>query len=86
MLTHAAQRGMTNSTTRGLAILLFLFAAHLYGQTITGVVSGTIVDSSGLSVAGASVTLLNMATSLRTGRKLGSVGRIRVSIRATGNL
>jgi hypothetical protein len=43
-----------------------LFTAHLSAQTITGVVSGTIVDTSGLSVAGASVTLLNTATLLHT--------------------
>jgi hypothetical protein len=48
-------------------LITFLAASLLaYAQTITGVVSGTIVDSSGLAVAGAAVTLLNTATSLRT--------------------
>src|SRR5271170_816858 len=49
-----------------LAATILATALLASAQTITGVVSGAIVDTSGLAVPGASVTLLHTATSLRT--------------------
>jgi hypothetical protein len=44
------------------AILLFLFTTPVLSQTYDGVLRGTIRDSSGAALAGASVTLTNEAT------------------------
>jgi hypothetical protein len=49
-------------------IPLLLFAATLTGaaQTVTGTVRGTITDSSGAIVSGATVTVINTATGVKT--------------------
>ena len=46
------------------AILLF-FSHFLSAQTVTGMITGSIADPSGLAVAGATVTLTNEATGVR---------------------
>jgi hypothetical protein len=46
-------------------VFVALVSIPVFGQTITGVVSGTVVDTSGLAIAGAAVTLIDTATALR---------------------
>lgn len=57
-----------------LGICLFLFSGWLCGQTITGVVSGTVVDSSGAAVPGAAVTLIHSGTGNRNSAATGATG------------
>src|SRR5258708_33954604 len=45
-----------------LSVLMILFAAQTIGQTVTGTISGTVKDSSGLALAGAQVEVLNTET------------------------
>ena len=48
-----------------LAALVSLFAPAVLAQTITGVVSGIVVDDTGAAIPGASVTLVNSGRGLR---------------------
>jgi hypothetical protein len=48
-----------------LVVLVCSVSIPIFAQTITGVVSGTVVDTSGLAIAGAPVTLVDTATALR---------------------
>src|ERR1700732_3761300 len=48
-----------------LAALVCFVSSPAIAQTITGVVSGTVVDTSGLAIAGTAVTLVDTATGLR---------------------
>ncbi|MFN0124851.1 MAG: carboxypeptidase regulatory-like domain-containing protein, partial [Blastocatellia bacterium] len=56
---------MNNPFTRRLVLLLslFLLALPVTAQTVTGRITGTVVDSSGQVIAGALVTLINERTS-----------------------
>src|SRR5437899_10955731 len=47
-----------------LLLLLLAIAAPVRAQTPSGEISGTVVDSSGLSVPGVTVTLTNQATNV----------------------
>src|SRR5690349_15370419 len=47
---------------KNLAASLFLFSAALWGQTERGNITGTVSDSSGAAVPGATVTITNLAT------------------------
>src|SRR5712664_1631103 len=47
-----------------LLLLLLAIAAPVHAQTPSGEISGTVVDSSGLSVPGVTVTLTNQATNV----------------------
>src|SRR5712691_1792398 len=47
-----------------LLLLLLAIAAPVHAQTPSGEISGTVVDSSGLSVPGVTVTLTNPATNV----------------------
>ena len=47
---------------KNLAATLFLFSAALWGQTERGNITGTVSDSSGAAVPGATVTIKNLAT------------------------
>ena len=47
---------------RHLAILAILFAAGLSAQTITGSITGSVKDTSGLAVVGAAVNLTDIST------------------------
>ncbi|MBI3697058.1 MAG: carboxypeptidase regulatory-like domain-containing protein, partial [Acidobacteria bacterium] len=50
-------------------VLLLLAASVAFGQVVTGTIQGTVTDSSGGVIAGASVTVQNAATGFkRTGR------------------
>src|SRR5260370_22351207 len=50
---------------RLVAALAFIVSIPAFAQTITGVVSGTVVDSTGSAVPGAAVTLTNTGTGAR---------------------
>src|ERR1043166_588849 len=45
-----------------VAITVFLLAAAAWGQTERGNITGSVTDSSGASVPGATVTITNLAT------------------------
>src|SRR2546427_7486687 len=47
-----------------LLLLLLAIVAPVHAQTPSGEISGTVVDSSGLSVPGVTVTLTNQATNV----------------------
>ena len=52
-----------NTLTRKLALAALICATALvWGQTITGVISGTVADPSGQAIPGAAVTLINEST------------------------
>jgi hypothetical protein len=55
-----------NATSAMVLVALVCFvSSSVIAQTITGVVSGIVVDTSGLAIAGAPVTLVDTATALR---------------------
>src|SRR5580698_2073858 len=54
--------------------LLFVASLCAYGQTITGSVSVTVVDSSGASIVGATVALVSNATEVRNAGQTNSQG------------
>src|SRR5260370_40438774 len=56
------------------ALVLLLCALSLYGQSLTSV-SGTVTDPSGAVIAGATITLTNMATGSQRQDKSESIGR-----------
>ena len=56
------------------ALVLLLCALNLHGQSLTSV-SGTVTDPSGALVAGATITLTNMATGSQRQDKSDSSGR-----------
>ena len=45
-----------------LSVLMILFAAQAIGQTVTGTISGTVKDSSGLVLPAAKVEVVNQDT------------------------
>ena len=54
--------------------LLFIFAAHLTFAQDSGRITGTVTDSSGAAVPGATVTALNVATNVKTARTTDTAG------------
>src|SRR5690348_9011215 len=77
-----------------LALGLFLFVSSVQAQVTTATLYGTVLDSSGAVVAGASVTLTNEGTGASTAKTSGPdgsfafdfvrVGSYRLSIEAPG--
>ncbi|MCL4401889.1 MAG: Plug and carboxypeptidase regulatory-like domain-containing protein, partial [Acidobacteria bacterium] len=59
---------------KGIAFLLFCSLA-LFGQVDTGVITGTLTDSSGAVIAGANVTIRNEATGIETKLSSNSLGQ-----------
>jgi hypothetical protein len=61
----------------GLSALLSisLFAASAFGQTVTGTISGTVKDSSGLVLPGAQVEVLNQDTGIARAVQSDAAGR-----------
>ena len=47
-----------------LVLALLAIAVPVHGQTPSGEISGTVLDSSGLPVPGATITLTNQATNV----------------------
>lgn len=77
-----------------LLAALVALSANLFGQTFRGGIAGTVTDSSGAAVAGASVTLTGTDTGLTRSAETGAggdfafrdlpLGRYSVSITASG--
>src|SRR5260370_30457088 len=57
----------SRSMLRTTGIPVLLAAANLTAQSITGAISGSVRDASGLAVAGASATLVSLATGAQRG-------------------
>ncbi|HTX40158.1 MAG TPA: carboxypeptidase regulatory-like domain-containing protein [Bryobacteraceae bacterium] len=64
--------------------LLLLAAASLFGQIVSGDLTGTVFDASGAAVPGASVTARNDATGIETNTKTGLIGEYRFPNLAVG--
>src|SRR6266852_5033911 len=62
-----------------LLLLLLANAAPVHAQTPSGEISGTVVDSSGLSVPGVTVTLTNQATNVARVVQTNEVGLYVIS-------
>ena len=56
------------------AVMVLAAATPGYGQTITGVVTGTVVDTTGAAVPRAAVTLINSGTGNRSSATTGASG------------
>ncbi|MGD0501028.1 MAG: carboxypeptidase regulatory-like domain-containing protein [Bryobacteraceae bacterium] len=67
------------------AVLAALFALTLTAQTGSGRVQGTVKDSSGASIPGATVTLVNTATMVESSTKTNDVGLFVFPPVVTGN-
>src|SRR5271169_3326855 len=70
-----------SSSPKLLALLtvLGLFAAGLFGQAMDSILVGTVTDSTGASVAGASVTALNKDTGVKYASTTSSTGEYRLN-------
>jgi hypothetical protein len=62
----------------GMILLLALFAPALFSQSATGKVVGTVTDPSGAAIAGAGVTVINVATRAEKTATSGPEGRYEV--------
>jgi len=89
--TFAVHLGQPASSFVRKAFLLLIFIASgsvisplMYGQG-TGSFSGTVVDKSGLSVSGASVTATSAATGLARAGKTDEAGHYLISLLPVGN-
>src|SRR5690349_8343796 len=58
LIHNTARRGLM----RNVPVVFFLISASLTAQSITGSISGSVLDPSGQAIAGASVNLLNDET------------------------
>jgi hypothetical protein len=58
-------------------LAFFYLASGSFGQTVQGVITGTITDPSGASVPGATVTITNIGTNLSQSTTTGSDGSYR---------
>ena len=69
-----------------VALLIVLFASSgvVFGQTSKGILAGTVRDSSGAAVAGATITLTNMETGEKRTLKSESTGSYRADAIAPG--
>jgi len=68
-----------------LVFLLLAFASFTEAQTVQGVVTGTIFDSTGAVLPGADVTLTNVDTNISQHEKSGADGLYRFSLVPPGN-
>src|SRR5438128_2559673 len=74
------------SMSKALAGALLLLCAHAgFSQNITGSVTGSVVDSSGASVAGAAVKLTNTGTGITQSAVSDSAGDFRFLLLPPGN-
>lgn len=70
----------TRSISWGIVCLLLATASFTTAQTVQGVVTGTIFDSTGAVLPNADVTLLNVGTNITQNVKSGSDGAYRFSL------
>src|SRR6266852_7127682 len=68
-----------------LSVLMILFAAQAIGQTVTGTISGTVKDSSGLALAGAKVEVLNIDTGVNREIQVDAGGHYSALLLPLGN-
>jgi hypothetical protein len=68
-----------------LTTLLFYLAAHSYGQTTNGLITGVVTDSTGASVPGAAVTVTNSGTGVTRNATSNDSGIYVVPQLAPGN-
>jgi hypothetical protein len=66
-----------------IAVLLCVMPGR--GQTVTGAVTGTVTDSSGAVVPGATVVAINVATTVRTTATTNSDGVYSIRFLPIGN-
>lgn len=71
--------------TAGLACVLVLYSGTLRAQDVTASVSGTVTDASGKVVAGATVSVKNVATGQTTDTQTDSAGLYTVPNLAAGD-
>src|SRR5215212_10369751 len=67
-----------------LSLVAISLAGHALGQGATGQVTGTVEDAAGAVVPGASVTVTNLATSLRREAATGGEGDFAVPLLPPG--
>src|ERR1700693_3022197 len=68
-----------------LGLLISLSAAVACAQTITGTISGTVKDSSGASITGARVEVLNQDTGVARAIDTDAAGRYSALLLPLGN-
>src|ERR1700722_11849721 len=77
---------MRVATGSFMSVLLLLAGASLTeAQTVQGVVTGTVFDSSGAAIPASDVMLTNVGTSINQSTKGGSDGAYRFSLVPPGN-
>ena len=76
--------GKTWISMGGVIALLFLVAVTVHGQISTGSVNGTVFDSSGAVIDGASVTLINSDTGVQRTTQTTQTGRYSLAEVAPG--
>src|SRR5262245_46970146 len=65
----------TNLNSLYAALLTLLLAAFVSGQSDRGVITGSVIDSSGAAVTGATVTIINTGTNIGSTIVTNSEGR-----------
>src|ERR1700746_594034 len=68
-----------------MVFAVLCLASGTLGQTVQGVITGTITDPSGASVPNATVTITNAGTSISQSTTTGSDGSYRFSLVPPGN-
>jgi hypothetical protein len=66
-------------------LLLFVFPAYAWPQTVVATVFGTVTDPSGAVIAGAQVTILNQTTGLKRDSSTDSTGQYHIAGLPIGN-
>src|SRR5580704_3578236 len=56
---------MSTPNARVALALMFLFASSAFSQTVTGTITGTVVDATGAAAPNVSITATHVATNLR---------------------
>src|SRR5262245_41596773 len=77
-------RMMSRICVLAIGVLAVMCAPALWGQAITGTISGTVSDATGASVPGATVTVRNLETNTSRNALTESEGRFRVPALGVG--
>ena len=72
-------------TFMGLLLLLLLLPGTNYGQVTTGTLLGTVQDSSGAAIRGATVTARNLQTGLTRSVPTGDDGGYEINLLPVGD-